>query len=62
MNKQYHLSKEWLIKKRFFIYTHDYICVTGWLPMVPQRFFELTDTAIKFRNGSLVQSIIERGK
>ncbi len=57
MNKQYHLSKKWLIKKLVFWFWLHMITfgVTAWLVYRKYRnvSFELTDTAIKFRNGRL---------
>ncbi len=62
MNK-HHLSKEWLIKKLvFWFWLHMITFVTAWLAYRKYRNrFELTDTAIKFRNGRLTRTItIER--
>ncbi|WP_338520435.1 hypothetical protein V4210_02265 [Candidatus Nanosynbacter sp. BB002] len=61
MNKQHHLSKEWLIKKLVFWFWLHMITfgVTAWLAYRKYRnvSFELTDTAIKFRNGRLTRTI-----
>ncbi len=61
MNKQYHLSKEWLIKKLVFGFGLHMITfgVTAWSGYRKYRnvSFELTDTAIKFRNGRLTRTI-----
>ena len=61
MNKQYHLSKKWLIKKLVFWFWLHMITfgVTAWLAYRKYRnvSFELTDTAIKFRNGRLTRTI-----
>ncbi len=60
MNKQYHLSKEWFMYAGFLVLLHMITFgVTAYSAYRKYRnvSFELTDTAIKFRNGRLTRTI-----
>ena len=61
MNKRYHLSSSWLVKKLvFWFWLHILtLGITAWLTYRKYRSvsFELTDTAIKYRNGKLTRTI-----